>query len=401
MTARGIFQQSGNASGRNEAAQKPGWNRRGGDRPLGCSIGGTDIAVVDEAITAIRRLFLTTLVIVVVWFIGFLSAQDKYTAYQEVKELYGWLILYNEVSHQLPWNVFDVDHLKVLDTVWEETGEQEAPNPGAPTLIPVPHKILIAWPAPQRYTLSLVPINSGLNPETERLYRVAINPPDLVSRPWNLLFEKQHEDLLASQSVRTSIKIGEVKLDGSLRQIRGQFRGKVQPPNWESISLHLAAHGFEDSWEKLSIADQSFKTLRAQVDPTAGTVTIFGIDLPFTRFLSMIGLLLTGLSFSLFGPILRLRATDKPASASPWIMTVPTTQTTAGRALEAVLISLSGIWVALPCIIAVLQVSSPRDLITAPRWVVFFGAAALLFSSVAWAMASFELYNLRHRSSRK
>jgi hypothetical protein len=352
--------------------------------------------VIDEAINEIRRLFLATLLVAVVWFVGYFSARDKLATYKEVKEFYSWCILYDEVTKQLPWNVFDHDFNKTLESVWEEIGEQEAPNPGTPQLAPVPHEITVTWPTPKKYALRLIPIESILDSSTERLYRVESDPPELVSREWILLFEKRDDVQLGW--VRTSLRIGGVDLSGTPRHIRGQFRDKEKPPHWERVSLELKALGFGGSWESLSISDEVFKALQTQVNPTTGVVTVFGVDLQFSTFLSTIGLLLAGLSFSVFGPILRLRSTSEPARTAAWIMATPVGHTTTRCALEVVLIFLSVAWTILPCFIAFLQISSPADLITASRWVILSSAAALVLSSVAWGMASLELYRLRCRS---
>lgn len=357
-----------------------------------------DLTMVDEAINAIRRLFLATLLIVAVWFVGYFSARDKFSTYEDVKAFYSWLILHNQVVNQLPWDVFSHKVKETLDTVYVEIGEQEAPNPGTPRLAPVPHEITVAWPTPRKYALRLVPIESNLDPETERLYRIETEPPELVSLEWFLLFEKQDDDESWLKPVRTSLRIGGIKLDGTPRHVRGQFRGKEEPPHWEAVSLELAALDFEGSWENLTMSDKAFKALRAQVDPTTGMVRVFGIDLPFSTFLSTIGLLLAGLSFSVFGPVLRLQSTSKPVQAAVWIMTVPVGRNTTRRALEVLLVFLSILWALLLCFIAVLQISSPTDLMPASHWVVLSSAGALVLSSVAWGMAGLELYRLRRRS---
>ena len=357
-------------------------------------------SMIDAAVQGIHRLFLATLLIVVIWFFGYFSAREKFVSYQRVEEFTKWTALHRTIANELPWDVFQEDAQKRLDTVSVVIGEQEAPNPGTPRFAPTAFEITVPWPTPKRYEVALAPVQSKLNPTNERIYEV-ITKPKLVNERWHVLFEKQEADDETGQldGARASLKIGEIKLSGTERHIRGQFRTVETPPHWGEIALELAPSGFNGSWEELSPANSALARLQTEVDPRTGTVSIFGVELQSQLFLSTMGLLFAALAFSLFGPVLQLRRTTGPVESEPWILAVPVGEGRVSRLLEWVLIVLSAAWVVLPCFILVFQVISPRELLPAPTWVLVTGALALLFSSYAWAIAGWELYQLRRRGA--
>src|SRR5205807_1603202 len=126
-----------------------------------------------DSLRSLRTLAITSMLIVVVWMLSWQSMNDRLARYGPAAELQSWVDLGQRLKN-LKVDVFTVDLKESID--WDE---MDAP-PRAPNFEVgtdrVDLQVVVTWPKPLDYSISLEPVARGKNAEIEsrvaRVYRV-------------------------------------------------------------------------------------------------------------------------------------------------------------------------------------------------------------------------------------
>lgn len=378
--------------------------------------------VVDEAIRSIKNIFLSTLVIYILWLSILPVAIEKIQLFQHSKDLYAWLYL-REYFENLDAEIGNLNAFcEKKNTFLFETHDYdetiagfqcafEQPQGGG-FVGDVPFEMDTVWPDLATYKIELVPMflestaEETVALEDIRVYQVRSMPKNPLLDQYNIIFVQECPTVLVyPQAVGVSQfkvlrTVENYKHQCAQMGVIGDF--DASPVSWEEIRLYLLRYGFADSPQNLMSTHPALGELLAEADPRlrSGGVNILGINFSIGEFFALVGLILTTNAFILIGPLRSLRNVKERAHTSSWIMVLPKGSDALGNAIEILIIGVSVFWSLFPLVIIYLQYATAVDLAgVVVQWAIPLGTIGLLFSSVIFAVAVRELWLCRQKRS--
>ena len=353
----------------------------------------------NEAIRSIRALFLSSLLIILLWVLTWPSAQQKFREYQDARDLHAWLYLKDRMEvfawAERPAREVEQGLDPAADPVDEDCSEGDEPG-----LVCMPLEIEATWPDIVKYSLVLYPkIVEGHGRDGERFLRVYAFEKPSAGLPFN-----QYEVVVINEQDALVVPYGDRELYDALegfarledhRAAAIRARQASVPGSWDRATLYLAKHGFRQHPLSLKLDEPAVAKFAAESDPRVLTIQVFGMPLRIGLFLSAVGLLLTAIAFAMLGPILALRRSPDVEVALPWIFVAPTGGSVTSNILEVILLAISGAWIAAPLLLLYLQLTPGFEFQGTERLFFVLGMAGLVFSSIVYLIVSTALWRLR------
>lgn len=360
---------------------------------------GSDI---DDALSSLRTLFLSSLAVLALWFLAWPAAVVKLQQFDEARDLEAWVLL-KELVRNPELDVFSVEPDQQIR---DFTVERPPPAPQASDYSEtIKLAVRYVWPNVRTYPVTLIPethFRAGDKDITKyaRIYRVRPDSGDLLLSKYLAVFAHDERFIVAADDAAFRADSGR-----GLRWIYVAAKNRFQPRYWPSVAERLANYGFLGKPSELGATDQALTKLYSASDPGASdprdVVQIFGLQLSLALFFSGVGILLAAIAFACFGPIVKLHGTSE-TSTQAWIMSLPRPPGVGGGLLERCVALIGVAWAVAPCVILVLQlvilVRQLRSGVSAQSgnlWLLGIGAASLIFSSVVFLIAAIELRHLR------
>jgi hypothetical protein len=351
---------------------------------------------IDDALNSLRTLFLSSLAVLALWFVTWPAAVFKLQRYDQARDLEAWVLLKELVRNP----ELDVFQAKPDDPIKDFTVARQSQTPqGSDYDKTIKLAVLSVWPHERKYPVTLIPetyFRAGHEGEDitkyARIYKVRADTDDLPLSEYLAVFAHDERFIVAANDAgfRTDSSRG-------LRLIFVAARSRFQPRCWPIVAGRLADYGFVGNPTELVAKDQALTKLYAASDPrtpSRDVVQIFGLQLSIELFFSGVGILLAAIAFACFGPIVRLRGTSE-RSTQAWIMSLPRPPGVAGGLLERCIAVIGVAWAFAPLVILVLQLRSGVATQPGNLWLLWIGAASLIFSSVVFLIAAIELRHVR------
>lgn len=371
--------------------------------------------MVDEAISLLRRLFLLSLLIGAVWLLSWPSAMEKLALYRDARDLHAWLFLKErmaELKHEID------DFARGPDGIFREKNDTSitrvrVPKEGSPVRderdvnwVKVPIMVHTSWPTRKSYPISLEPtIYPGLDGEMVRLYRIQSEATDLPLSEYVVIFFSEDRPLPLVEpddnpvviSASDTMLIEEAPTSVRLRLLHQALPRINRPKSWDRIRIQLVRYGYNELPTELLSTHAILPRLQEDSDPRlrSGGVKILGIQLSIGLFFTTVGLFLAAIAFAMIGPLVALRNSKSHATSSVWILVVPTAGNQRRWVLEGLILAVTITWVSFPLLVLILQVTADIDLEGVGEWALPFGAAGLVFSSIIYALAAWEMRTCR------
>jgi hypothetical protein len=350
---------------------------------------------IDDALNSLRTLFLSSLAILVLWFLTWPAAVIKLQQYDQARDLEAWVRL-KELIKNPELDVFSMDpDESISDYTVERTGQMPQGGDYDET---IELKVASVWPYDGTYPVTLIPetyFRAGHEDITKhaRIYKVRADTDDLPLSGYFAVFEHDHDGRFIVPADDAGF------LADSRRGLRWIFvaaQNRFQPRYWPFVAGRLGNYGFLGKPSDLGATDQALTKLYSASDPRVPSsgVQIFGLQLSIALFFSGAGILLAAIAFACFGPIVRLRGTSA-SSTQAWIMSLPRPLGVVGGLLEPCIAVIGLAWALAPLVILVLQVRSAVVARPGNVWLLGIGAGGLIFSSVVFLIAAFELRHVR------
>lgn len=369
--------------------------------------------MVDEAISSLRNLFLVSVLIGAVWLLSWPSAMEKFALYRDARDLHAWLFLKERMAELK----YEMNHYQQdIDGIFRENDGAsitlvQVPNKDLPvrderdiTWVKVPIMVHTSWPTRKSYPISLEPARyPGLDGETVRLYRIQSEATDVPLSEYVVIFFREDRDrphrLIDPDdnpvviSASETALIWEAPTSVRLRLLHQALPRINRPKSWDRIRIQLTQYGYTKFPYELSSRHPVLPRLQADSDPRlrSGGGQILGIQLSIGLFFTTVGLFLAAIAFAMIGPLAALRNSKSHATSSVWFLVVPTAGKQRRWVLEGLILAVTIIWGAFPLLVLILQLTADTDLEVVGGWALPFGAAGLVFSSIVFALAAWEL----------
>ena len=352
--------------------------------------------MADDAIKAIRALFVSTLALYLLWCINWPSVLQLLDRYEHGKHLEAWLLL-RELSG-IPEVGLIVDEaclavqqpceLTISDYVPTEPEFGPRGRDFAPTARPL--SVPLYWPRD-------VDVSVTLRAESRRVVGgvAMIAEADASVLP----LEEYRVVFTSSRAFVVHVEDEAFWKDARRTISYTEFAGsrRSRPRYWNDTRRRLAGHGFDGEADALDRrGGPALARLRAESDPNGRTVRVFGVSFTLGSFVGWFGLLVTAVAFGGIGPLVTLGRAATPIGG-PWIMTLPRGPGTAGFVLECAILLASGVWAAFPLLIVSLQLPANSRLDGGVDWFSAISAVGLVLSSAVFVLIALELR--RNRTS--
>lgn len=351
--------------------------------------------MIDEALKSLRTLFLSTLVVTLLWFVTYPSAIEKLEQYKQARELQAWLLL-KELIWSFELDVFEFDY---DESIHSYEVERISPTPqGGDFNETMKLEIDTTWPDETKYKITFEPEsyyyeNSPKVIDYARIYRIKAEPNNLPFSNYLVVFADNKRFVVPADD-------NAFRVDSSrgLRMIMVASRNRFRPKYWPKISNQLNSLGFSDRPEKLFTGIPSLANFYSNSDPrlpSAG-VQVFGLKLSISLFFSSIGLILAAIAFACIGPMMALRR-SKGSSRQTWIMSLPFSLGLIGVCVEALVSLISLVWVMTPPFILYLQFTAGSGAEGLNTRAISAGFYGFSFASIIFLFAIWELRKIRMR----
>lgn len=363
--------------------------------------------MIDEAIKSIRNLFLSSLVILLLWGTWWPSLEESLgeaqSRYQKARlDLHAWLALRKSIDKELvdrPPKDLSLDApisercLRRFDRGggdWEECEDLT---------------VEATWPSQKKHRIHLEPKqlypDKNAGPEAGnagRVYEIVMHPGDEVSQP--LPFTDYDVFVVNTQPLVTVIPRDTPglpeRMHRDLRELERAAIGRDHPHHWELVRPKLSQHGFDGSPRQLTVDHAAVKALRQEDNPRDTSVEVYGARLGIGLFFASPGLFLGAIGFALLGPLLTLSRTPRHYTSLPWIFVAHTTHDS--RVFEGILLALTGLWSVAPIVILIAQFFSDVELHLSETLAMLAGGVGLLLATVIFTLTSVQLHQVRRRS---
>ena len=358
---------------------------------------------MDDAIRSLRNLFLGSLAIMLLWFVTWPTAIEKVNLYLQLRHVASWLLL-NEAMDDFAVDPFVGDDAQQISTV--ERTFCDPRSRGDCYEIDVPIEVKATWPNIATEHMTLKAVDFYKRPEFPevldyvRLYRVDSAATELPLSSYYVAFVN-----LGGEVRRRVIPVGsEEKLKenaGGLRFLDVTTRELNQPMFWSRVQPSLTRYGYNsDLPNEITRGSPALAALQIEADPrlASGGVQIFGIKVSIGVFFASVGMFLAAVAFAALGPVTTLRRQVKESSPQTWVMALAKGRSPAGLGLEALITIVSLAWSLAPLLILTLQLTAELDLTGISDWGVPLGTVGLVFSSLIFLWASYELWRVRGRA---
>jgi hypothetical protein len=353
--------------------------------------------MMNETISVLRTFFLTTLVILLLWFLTYPSAVSKLKLYSELLDLHAWLYLQEELDKYIG-DVFEFEANKEIDhhIAIYESGDGYYEEKKEPLTI---QTIWPEWPDVQTLKIELQPADHYKRDDKTitdnvRIYRVKTS--SVSNLPTSDYFVVFLRDLgvIRVVSVYDSLFLHNSSL--GLRQVIQAAHEGHKPQYWDHISLNLLRHGYDQGIRKLTTKSEALAKLRAEANPhTPGGVELFGIQLSIYLFFSSIGILLSAVAFAMIGPIMALVSADIKVCRHPWIFLLPFKRSILGGILEVTIFLVLLLWAGAPLVLLILQRALEVHLDDNSGSILLVGKIGLLFASLVQGIVVWQLSKAR------
>jgi len=338
---------------------------------------------------------LSTIAILLIWFITWPSAVEKLSLYRQALDLHAWVYLREAVNSL-------ASKIEVFDIPADESiVAYEIEIPASPRDSGGGHFEDLAaqaiWPEVKPHLYELIPKKSEA-PDVGRIYKVDSKSADLPFSDYLVAFLESGAVFVLSDELGVATS-GTVLGFDSLE--RGLLLEPVEHPRtWNTISRHLRKYRFGGQPSELDSTSPALAQLQLEADPrlTSGGVQIFGMKLSLAIFVSSVGIILAALAFALIGPVVRLWNIDSKKHTQPWVFAIPRQSSFVGWGLEGTVNFLLILWALSPLIILVLQSNIASEIaILMPMWVIIFGKTCLILSSAMFSLTVITLWKIRRR----
>ena len=367
---------------------------------------------MDDAIRSLHALFVTSLLVLLVWLLAWPAATEKIRLYHATAEVTAWAAM-REALTGLHRSVFAEDANADI-TEDEMLGEPRPPS-NEPEDVKLPLEAIITWPDERTEGFTLVhaeqfdPRVMTLKGSAARVYRIVTQHGDLPFHNHYAVFVRdtvpalENEDVVEKPRTRIGViaptfpQFRNIRNAGT-RQADLALQRANFPDRWGEVRLALRRLGYPGAPEELSSNDAALARLQSEEDPRlrSGGVTIFGAQLSLAQFFSSVGLLLAGVAFSMVGPLIALRSAGSRAHGQSWVFVVPGAARGVRRLLDRVATVITGVWAMSPLVILFLQWQSAADLQDLTTgWLFSLGAIGLVFSTLVYAIVAIELRRVR------
>lgn len=363
--------------------------------------------MIDEALKSLMALFYTTLAVIFLWLLSWPTASENFRLYRAAIDLHPWVYMKDRLS-SLKIDVFEADPGSDITDDMEE-GEPKAPNyESQPEFVPL--EVSVTWPMQRTERFHLTPAGFSQKALTAagasaRVYRIVTDSTQLPLSDYYAIFLKDTEPVLEDGEVldRERRRVGLVPTDYRLfklrdpgiRQVTSGLDNENHPKRWAEIKLYLERYGFTGTSEKLTVSERALARLRAAVDSTPPDVHLFGVQLSVGQFFFAVGGVLAAISFTMIGPLATLRSSFLRKNSQPWVFVLSNSGTRAGLTLEWIIFTVTSAWAISPLIILLLQIKLYVELGISGGWAFPLGAAGLVFSTMVFGTAAWELRKTR------
>jgi hypothetical protein len=352
----------------------------------------------EDALKSLKTLFLSTLAVLLLWFMTWPGAVEKLQHYRQARDLHAWVLLKDLFQASTELEVFDFDADEPISTY---DVDRVSPTPqGGDYVETIGLKVDAAWPTEATHRITLRPESYYRQTEREivnraRVYRVESASAELPFPDYLAVFVDGEAFVVAADddAFRADSARG-------LRLLLVAARSRFRPRSWAAVAPRLAALGFARVPTELSATNPILSRLYEESDPRrrSGGVQVFGLQLSLSVFYSAIGLLLAAVAFAAIGPVSILRGATA-RSTDAWILSLPRRRGPGGRVLEACIATVTVAWALAPMAILALQLRSDIALDAWSGWLLRVGAAGLVFATIVFTLAAAELRRVRLREA--
>jgi len=350
----------------------------------------------NAATSSMRALFLSSLAILLLWFLTYPSAAYKLDLYSKLRTLHTWLDLqglqeYVEVVFESKPDERIDHHIVELDSSEGYYAEEAI-------------TVETLWPKVEKVAIELVPADHYQKHDKNITDKVRIYQIVSLSSstfPANEYFAVFLKGLSAVKIISIHDNVFRNNSSLGLRQIIQSAHESHKKPYWEQIRPHLVKFSDYTGEQKPGAQMAALAKLRAEVDPETpeGGVQVFGFQLSIKLFFSSVGILLAAVSFAMIGPLMGMKSSESRRIENPWIFLLPFRKTVVGGILEILIVLISLCWALSPLIILNLQRSIEGQLGDISGLVLLFGRLGLIFASVVQCIAAYQLGRLRWSSA--
>ncbi len=353
--------------------------------------------MADEALKSLKTLFVSTLVVLLLWLLTWPATVAKYEQYREARDLHAWLLLKELTERHKDLDVFAVPPDESIST-YDVERDSQTPQGGDYTER-ITLEVVTVWPYVATYPITLRPEVDYRKEDPQvaeyaRIYRVESPAGELPFSEYLIVF--------FSDVTRVVPADDEAFRAESLRGLRLMMlsaRDRNLPRNWSAVAPKLAVQGLAVAPQALATSNPVVTQFYQESDPRVrtGGVQVFGMPLSISLFYSSIGVILGALAFAAIGPLTYLRESQKPP-ADTWILSLPRRTGARGHLLESCIVSVTLAWALMPAAILILQTSSRIVLEGWSIWINRLSGIGLVFAAVIFLLAAFELRRVRMRS---
>lgn len=357
---------------------------------------------MDDAIRSLRNLFLGSLAIMLLWFVTWPTAIEKLHLYLQLRHVAAWLEL-NRTMREFAIDPFDLDDAQRISEVEREYCDPRSRGDCYPIKVPI--EVKATWPSLVTRELTLEAVDFYRRPEYPdvlddfRLYRIRTSEGELPLSNYYVFFVNLGGEVRFRVSPignEAAVKENAVLprfLDATSRELN-------RPMFWSLVQPSLTKYGYSSELpDEITLGSSAFGALQVEADPrlVSGGVQIFGIKVSIGVFFASVGIFLSALAFAALGPVTRLRRRPTEGSPQTWILAVDKGASVAGRVLEAAIIAVSLAWALAPLLILAMQLNAGLDLTGVSDWGLPLGVLGLVFSSIVFLWAGYELWRVRNR----
>ena len=369
----------------------------------------------DDAVKSLRTLFLTSVTLLLIWFVTWPSTTAMLPLFRATADLTAWAAMRDAlVARESDVLAMPADADVTSYTTFG------APRPPNNNQDEIAHDlaVTVTWPEARVVPFTLVHADQ-FNPRVmtlpgavARVYRISCDAAALRVCGRYAAFLQDMTDGTDKNTHEvidvTRIRVGIIRPDFPQFRIRGAGTRQVElaleradaPDGWQAVALSLQRLGFDGDSRELSASSDALKALQAEADPRrrAG-VTAFGVQLSIVQFLSSIGLLLAVIGFAMIGPLFALKSDGLRTHSQSWVLALPGSTRGARRILDWVATAFTLTWALAPLAVLVMQRPYAGELRGLSADVLVYGSAiGLLFATVVYALVAIELRRLRRAS---
>jgi len=369
----------------------------------------------DDAVKSLRTLFLTSITLLLLWFVTWPSTTAMLPLFRATADLTAWAAM----RDALVARASDVLAMPADADVTSYTtfGEPRPPNDNQDEIA---HDlaVTVTWPEARIVPFTLVhadqfdPGVMTLRGTVARVYRISCDAAALqVCGRYAAFLQDTTVDTDKSTheviDVRR-LRVGIIRPDFPQFRIRGAGTRQVElaleradaPDGWQAVALSLQRLEFDGDSRELSASSGALKALQAEADPRRRTgVTAFGVQLSIVQFLSSIGLLLAVIGFAMIGPLLALKSDGSRTHSQSWVLALPGSTRGARRILDWVATAFTLTWALAPVAVLVMQRPYASELRSLSADALVYGSAiGLVFATVVYVLVAIELRRLRRAS---